>query len=131
MLTETEVVIAPTASDAPASEPSAVQAAPAAACTIDPLDTAYLAIGAMTAWTTAGTALKANYFGGQIEFVSNVIEHAQRLADHWAQHEDTFSGVWAYEVAETFGAEVGAHLLDGDTFDPDAVLSTIIAAASH
>jgi hypothetical protein len=51
---------------------------------------------------------------GEVEFIDEVIRHAATLDEIVTRdHPDGLSGVFAYEVAEPFGAEYGAWYLDG------------------
>ena len=81
---------------------------------IDPLDIAYIALGARRALTAsphAGTGLAA--CEGELGFVEACICHAGLLDRHWHAQADGFPGVWCYEVAEPFGEAFGQHLLAG------------------
>lgn len=95
---------------------------------IDPVDTAYLAIGAMKAWDDLPTP-SPEFEGGQRAFVAEVIEHAQLLANKWQGCSEDFQGVWAYEVAEEFGERAGALLLAGEALDAVELVDELIAAA--
>ena len=101
-----------------------------AAGQIDPLDTAYLAIGAIQAWAWLPDVTR-HFDGGQREFVSSVIEHSQLLAQKWGAWSEEFPGVWAYEVAEVFGERAGALLLAGDAFNACELADQVIAAAMN
>lgn len=95
---------------------------------IDPVDTAYLAIGAMKAWEELPMPPR-EFEGGQRAFVSEVIGHAQLLANKWQGCSEEFPGVWAYEVAEEFGERAGALLLAGEALNAAELVDELIAAA--
>lgn len=76
----------------------------------DPLDIAYLAMGAQTEWEIA-TAQNNNQLPdaldglGQDNVISDVILAAPLLAEAWRQIEPHWrGGVWVYEIAEELGA---------------------------
>ena len=77
---------------------------------IDPLDIAYIALGARRALAGsphAGLGLAA--CEGELGFVQACICHAGLLDRHWHALADGFPGVWCYEVAEPFGEAFGRH----------------------
>lgn len=91
----------------------------------DPIDTAYLAIGAAKAWDAAAAERMPDI--GQLEYVGEIIAFSKLLADKWDQCGDEYPGVWAYEVAEPFGERMGASLIFGHKLDPASLLDTLVA----
>lgn len=81
----------------------------------DPLDIAYLALGAGAAledfWTNAGPDAELPVCGGELEFIRAVIQHAPMLDKIWSQVKDDYAGVWAYEVAEEVGHSLATRML--------------------
>ena len=95
---------------------------------IDPLDIAYIAIGARQALDTAGNEDAGIYaFEGELDFVQACISQVERLDRHWHALADGFPGVWCYEVAEPFGHVYGRHLLAGGSpEDAERLLQEIV-----
>lgn len=67
---------------------------------VDPLDIAYLAIGAEEGWKEYQDALGDI---GQQEVIGTVIAFADNLRRVWAAIGDSYDGVWYYEVSEPLG----------------------------
>lgn len=102
--------------------------ASAPAAVADPLDIAYLAIGANTAWGELDDSHRR--FEGQLDFVSEVIGHASMLTLLADELGEDIQVVWAYEVAEELGVEIGRALLSGKKFDAKAMAERLVASAS-
>lgn len=80
----------------------------------DPLDIAYIAIGARQAlaeWRQGPP--KAFPFDGELAYFEACIEQAPALQRSWESVQDRWDFVWCYEVAEPFGLAYGTHLLEG------------------
>ncbi|WP_231734321.1 hypothetical protein [Noviluteimonas gilva] len=96
---------------------------------IDPLDIAYIAIGAQKALADCDAlsdALPA--FEGELGYILACIDHAGMLDRVWRESAETFPGVWCYAVAEPFGHAFGKHLLDGGrSTDAERILRAIVA----
>ncbi len=87
---------------------------------IDPVDIAYLAIGAHGAKRRADEEMEAIVLGqmGEVDYISEVVSYAPVLATLWAEWEEQndgegFPGCWAYEVAEEFGEKLGLAMIQG------------------
>ena len=82
----------------------------------DPLTIAYMALGAGQYWSAYSANGGGKYTkGGQLEFIGEVIEFAN-LADQVAAFFDLFGehpGVFAYDVAESFGSHLAEVLCGG------------------
>ena len=95
---------------------------------IDPLDVAYIAIGAKQAladYDARSDALSA--FEGELGYIQACIDHAGMLERVWRESAETFPGVWCYEVAEPFGHVYGRHLLAGGSpEDAERLLQEIV-----
>ncbi|WP_374499719.1 hypothetical protein [Pseudoxanthomonas sp.] len=95
---------------------------------IDPLDIAYIAIGAKQALADCDAlsdALPA--FEGELGYIQACIDHAGMLERVWQESAETFPGVWCYEVAEPFGYGFGKHLLQGGmSTDAEHILRAIV-----
>ena len=80
----------------------------------DPLDIAYIAMGARQAladWRDGPP--KAFPFDGELAYFEACIEQAPALQRSWESVQDRWDFVWCYEVAEPFGLAYGTHLLEG------------------
>jgi hypothetical protein len=100
---------------------SMVAAFNAADDSAEPLTTAYVAIGAETYWRSRGNldrSAMAEEYGGQLGFIGAVIEHAVIL-DRMANGRE-LDAVFAYDIAEEFGARFARALFDGE----DALFNT-------
>lgn len=95
----------------------------------DPLDLAYIAIGAATAWNDLNGAMRFA-LGGQLEYISKCVD--PRILDYlqetWDEVENKYDGVWAYEVCEPFGEQYGAALLAGEEVDFRALIIDLAKA---
>ena len=82
----------------------------------DPLDVAYMAIGAHSYLRAAPEPrCVTNGSAGELDMISEVIAFAPLLAALWDEWEavnngEGFPGVWAYEVAEPFGEHLMIHM---------------------
>ena len=81
---------------------------------IDPMDIAYLAIGAKQA-LVEHLAEKGDQCGpgAEMEYIGEIIQYAQLLDDIYKEVEEQWESVWAYEVAEPAGAVLGRAVLRG------------------
>lgn len=96
----------------------------------DPLDIAYIALGAKQALATTRPSNGVGPFEGELAYIRACIEHVELLDQAWEACSDTFPGVWCYEVAETFGHQIGNHLLrGGDPVTAQDILSGIVLTA--
>ena len=68
---------------------------------VDPLDIAYLAIGAATLWGEYRESF--DDIGGQQEVIATVIAFANNLSQKWAEIEGNYYGVWYYDICEPLG----------------------------
>jgi hypothetical protein len=98
---------------------------------LDPLDIAYLAIGAKSALLTAKSeAYKtlAEAHGGELEIINEVVAQAAMLERVWLDVCDDFAGVWCYEVCEPLGHWCMEQLLAGAvSIDAEAYTRQLIA----
>lgn len=99
---------------------------------VDPVDVAYLAIGANQAWTEAHEALRNSIDGGQQGFIEEVIQAGgPALADLWDLQADHFQGVWYYEVSEPLGLAIGKAVLNGTHYNAAVIaracMGTVVA----
>lgn len=67
----------------------------------DPLDIAYLAIGAAQQWEEHRELFDS--IGGQQELIAAVIAFANNLSRKWAEVEGNYCGVWYYDVCAPLG----------------------------
>ena len=99
----------------------------------DELTVAYIALGAMKAWDEASNKARdstSDRYSGQSGYISAVISHAHELDMLAYQHEEEFSGVFAYDVAEPFGYEYGTALIrDADYSSPTIIMERLIREA--
>lgn len=97
----------------------------------DPLDIAYIALGAKQAlddWR-AGPA-KPFPYEGELAYIEACIDQAPALQRAWERVQDGFDRVWCYDVAEPFGAAYGKHLLEGGTPGAtDRILQSLLHGA--
>lgn len=85
---------------------------------VDPLDVAYLAIGANQAWTEAHEALLNSIDGGQMGFIEQVINAGgPALADLWDAQGEDLEGLWYYDVSEPVGLAIGKAILEGTSYN--------------
>lgn len=97
---------------------------------VDPLDIAYIAIGAKQVLDRSGAPYAKVPFQGELGYVQACIDHAGLLAQAWQTCCDAFPGAWCYEVAEPFGAAFGKHLLAGGGSErAQAILDDVVASA--
>ena len=85
----------------------------------DPSDLAFFVIGFMRDFD----GVPRNFDGGQYEFVSSAIEYVSLLN---VPLPDDFAGMFAYDIAEEFGALVCKHMQAG-TVDVQMFKDTLIA----
>lgn len=98
----------------------------AAARAPDPLDVAFIAVGAAAVydadkWGAAGTA-------GQLDYIQQCIEPAGKLYAYLGHHPAVFDTVcYAYEVAEEFGKLYGRTLCDRENISWQEVADQVLA----
>ncbi|WP_115859973.1 hypothetical protein [Lysobacter silvisoli] len=98
----------------------------------DPLDLAYMAIGAKQALVEHDDISCRARFEGELDFIQACIDQVGCLDRAWQRQNDQFPGVWCYEVAEPFGYGYGAHLLrGGEPARAEEILGGIVAAATE
>lgn len=104
----------------------------------DALTVAYVAIGARDALReirASSSRVDLDPFSGESGFVEEVIGHAMfvDLVGDWFDANGEHPGVFAYEVAETFGDSIArAMIANGNSVsDPRAILREILAHASY
>lgn len=95
----------------------------------DPLDMAYVAIGAQTAWNNLNGAVRFSE-GGHLEYISKCIDSTilDYLQETWGEVNEEYTGVWVYEVCEPFGERYGASILAGDPVDFQALIIELAQA---
>lgn len=89
----------------------------------DPETIAFVAIGAIERWrerseTPEGQAeidRACDRLGGQVGVIAEVVSYARVLDALYPKYADRFGAVFAYEVAEPFGAWLFDRMLDGDS----------------
>ena len=95
----------------------------------DPLDLAYVAIGAVTAWNSLNGAMRFA-LGGQLEYISKCVD--PRILDYlqetWDEVKNEYGGVWVYEVCEPFGERYGAAIIAGEDVDFKALIIELAQA---
>ena len=94
----------------------------------DPLDLAYVAIGAASAWERVHRVNAARYDGGQVEYIaacteSRILDFLQEVYDELA---DVWGGMWAYDVCEPFGIQYGEALLLGNEVDFETLIIELV-----
>jgi len=69
---------------------------------IDPMDSAYLAIGAARALDTLSDSEKdcARGDGDEMQLIQDMIDLAPMLAQLYDENRAEWGGIWAYEIAE-------------------------------
>ena len=98
----------------------------------EPLTIAYMAVGAVKAWTEADHDCRFHCAHGQLEFVEVIIEHAlllDRLADQ-VDAQGGFAGVFCYEVAEPFGYKLGLRTINNLDLRVEELAADLIKDAS-
>ena len=85
----------------------------------DPLDLAYVAIGAASAWERVRRINAARYNVGHVEYIaacteSRILDFLQGVYDELAE---AWGGVWVYDVCKPFGILYGEALLLGNEVD--------------
>lgn len=96
---------------------------------VDPLNIAYIALGAKQALSSSRPSHGVGDFDGELAYVQACIEHVRLLDEAWEACSDTFPGAWCYEVAEPFGFQIGKHLLHGgDAKEARSILDRLVAA---
>jgi hypothetical protein len=100
--------------------------------TPDMLTVAYIAMGAKEYMTTLEFDRRTtDSHGGELEFIDSIIGHAQMLDSKADVVDEHFTGVFLYEVAETFGWHVAQmYACDGDAPSEivEALADRLIAA---
>ncbi len=95
----------------------------------DPLDVAYVAIGAKQALVEFGDIGRSRFEGEQ-GFIQVCIDQVGYLDQVWQEQAGQFPGVWCYEVAEPFGYAYGVHRLHGGkSTGAEQILRDIVQAA--
>lgn len=97
---------------------------------IDNADIAFMAVGAaeaMNAMEHGDLNRLIEQFEGRIGIMQEVIRHADTLARIYAEQEDAFGGVWAYEVAEPFGQRYVEALALGFEVNAEQLVRTLIS----
>lgn len=97
---------------------------------VDPLDIAYLALGARMALIDWQSRPRTQFpFEGELDYLQACIDHAPALQRCWDAVKDEFGWVWCYDVVEPFGMALGHHLLDGGSSESaDRLLRDIVTA---
>lgn len=93
---------------------------------VDPVDIAYLALGAHQAWAQANDAQRDSLDGGQTEFVEEVVQAAPTLAALWDAQDDDSLGSWYYEVSEPLGLAIGKAIIEGALYDVEELARPLI-----
>jgi len=95
---------------------------------IDPLDVAYIAIGARQALAESlGEHESLSRFEGELAYVQACIDQVGLLACAWDEYECSFPGVWCNDVAESFGHAFGKHLQQGGSpTEAERILGLIV-----
>lgn len=95
---------------------------------IDALDIAYIAIRARRALADSPAGHDAiSRFEGELVYVHACVDQAALLDQVWRECEESFPGVWCYEVAEPFGYAFGQHLQrDGSAAEAERILRDIV-----
>lgn len=97
---------------------------------IDNADIAFMAVGASEAMSAMGHRdlnLLIDRFEGRIGIMQEVIRHADTLARIYAEQEDAFNGVWAYDVAQPFGQRYVEALALGFEANAEQLVRTLIS----
>lgn len=94
----------------------------------DPLDLAYVAIGAASAWERIQRVNTARYDGGHVEYIAactegRILDFLQEVYDEVA---DAWGGVWAYDVCKPFGIQYGEALLLGNEVDFETLIIELV-----
>jgi len=101
--------------------------------TAEPLTIAYIAMGAQTYMKTPAFQERGTQpQGGELEFISDIIDHALMLDRKADTAQDSFSGVFVYDVAEEFGHKLAQRLTehcDANNEFVESLADTLIAAA--
>lgn len=95
--------------------------------TADLLDVAYVAKGALDARTNEDW--KNGVDEGEIDYLDKVLSYLPVLAEALVGREDRLCSVYAYDVVEPFGYEIGQALLRGIDFDPERIANRLTEAA--
>lgn len=88
----------------------------------DPMDIAYLALGAKQSLIEFLKDNPAAEISGELEYIGQVIQYAPLLDVVWKEVEEQWEACWAYEVAEPIGAALGRAALTGALNDKEADL---------
>ena len=99
----------------------------------DPLDLAYVAIGAAQAWEEVYRADSQwthaqQYDGGQLEYIAKctaaqVLDYLQEVYDEVAE---AYGGIWVYDVCEPFGRIYGMALLLKEEVDFETLIIELV-----
>jgi len=93
----------------------------------DPLDTAYLAIGAARMLDKLPRA-RALHDAGELDIVQLAIDAAPALQAAWDELGGEWDGVWAYDVAEPVGRAVVMYAIGNDLDSSPAGYGRIVRA---
>lgn len=90
-------------------------------------EVAFLALGAHAVVQESRAEEGLEIFGGHSGFIKKVTIHAPLLHRRWGElKNESFDGVWLYEVTERFGREFARALLAGNDKSPTEVLDSIL-----
>ncbi len=94
----------------------------------DPLDLAYVAIGAASAWERVRRINAARYNVGHVEYIaacteSRILDFLQEVYDEVAE---AWGGVWVYDVCKPFGSQYGEALLLGNEVDFETLIIELV-----
>ena len=94
----------------------------------DPLDLAYVAIGAASAWERVQRINAARYNVGHVEYIaacteSRILDFLQEVYDEVAE---AWGGVWVYDVCKPFGLQDGEALLLGNAVDFETLIIELV-----
>lgn len=93
----------------------------------DPLDLAYVAIGAAFAWDTCNGP--GTWKGeGHLDYIGRCT--APAVLDYLQETYDTvkevYGGVWVYDVCQPFGEQYGAAILTNEEADFQAFIDDLV-----
>lgn len=101
---------------------------------VDSLTLAFIAIGAHTAFQSCDDHSGLGLEGGFLEYVDNVTQSAElvdRVGSFFDEHPDGHPTVFAYDVAEAFGLEMGKSLIQVDPITAPALLKQIMVKVGY
>lgn len=101
----------------------------------DPLDIAFIALGAAEVWRAEESPYQ-KFDGGYVDFIAEAIAFAPSCSAAFrALPDGEFTGTWAYSVALPFGRWLAREMLEGNVVYggtsqlPEHTLSQLIEAA--